>query len=104
MRLADTGRTEQHHVLGPLDERAARKLCNLLLVHGRLERVVELIKRLSHREARESLDRVGRTCVGGIGLCLEQHLGEAGEGPLLGRGFLCERAQKRGHVGQVQLL
>jgi hypothetical protein len=52
MRLADTGRSEEHDVVRTLDEAAAGELAHDLAIDRRLEVEVELVERFDPRQPR----------------------------------------------------
>lgn len=98
VRLARVGRTEQDHVLGKLNERAARELGHLSSVDALLEREVEALDRLPRRKARQALQHVASTGVGGRQIVQQERLGEVGERPLLVRRLLRKCGHERGYV------
>lgn len=73
MRFAHSGRAEQHHVLGPLQEGEAGQLLDLLARRTGRGSEVEALQRLDGREARHAGEHRPRAGASRIPLA-SQHL------------------------------
>src|SRR5215204_4688252 len=75
MRLADTGRPEDQHILGAADKAAGRQLTDQALIDRGLELELELLERLHRREVRDLHAHGDALALFGLDL-LSQHLVE----------------------------
>ncbi|MNV78415.1 hypothetical protein D3C71_1719030 [compost metagenome] len=104
VRLAHARRSQQHHVLGALQEGQAGQLHHLRLGHAAGESEVELLQGLHRRQGRQFLQRLPGALGAGIQLGPQGLLQEVAVAGLQIDGTLCQGGPLGGDGGQSQLL
>ncbi|MET3145477.1 UNVERIFIED_ORG: hypothetical protein ABIB63_001275 [Xanthomonas axonopodis] len=101
--FADAGGTQQHQILGPLDERKSGQFLHCLLAGAMGRGEVELLQGLDHGEAGHPGQHVSRTALPCGHFIFEQSFQEIGEAQLVAHRFASQFRVVRGHRLQLQL-